>query len=274
MIDKKYDWEQLTNLLTEKYNYYHTNAPSDFKDLTFNEIIDFGEINGNIYENPIITALTLNEGKSLLNEAEYATYPLNTTINYVSRALNIPEKLFQKRGDKERGLWFILMKIFNDEDIKENVSKAMHLCGYYLATEKIYNKDDRFVILRYEPKYIDDGTYIVRQSKFLYHLSPFKYKDKILKNGFVPRSNNGRFNYPDRCYFFRDTMNKSEVLSWIPTFQKATEDRKDAKYCLYTIDVSKINANVVFYLDPNLRGGCYTADNISPTAIENIEYIQ
>lgn len=166
MTDKTYEWNQLTTLLTEKYNYYHTNAPSDFKDLTFNEVVDFGEINGNIYENPIITALTLNEGESLLNEAEYATYPLNTTINYVSRALNIPEKLFQKRGDTERGLWFILMKIFNDEDIKENVSKAMHLCGYYLANERIYNKDDRFVILRYEPKYIDDGIPSVKRKYY------------------------------------------------------------------------------------------------------------
>lgn len=94
--EKKYDWEELGNLLKSRYRYYHDNAPTPFDKLSFNEVLDFGEISDNVYENPIIRALVLNEGKSLINEAEYATYPINTTINYVSRAVNIPKYMFAK----------------------------------------------------------------------------------------------------------------------------------------------------------------------------------
>ena len=147
----------------------------------------------------------------------------------------------------------------------------MHLCGYYLAREEIYQNDKRFVVLRYEPKYIEDGNHIVRQCEFLYHLSPLKYKEKILKKGFIPKSNNGLFKYTDRCYFFMDTMSKVQILSWTPTFRRADKSRKNISYYLYTIDVSKVNDNVTFYLDPNLKGGCYTADNLSPNVILDVE---
>lgn len=271
MEEKKYNWNELIDLLDNRYNHYHMNAPYPMDELTFDEIIDFGEISDNVYENPIITSLVLNEGKSLLNEAEYATFPIDTTINYVSNALNIPMRMFKKGKKEGIGEWCIMVKAFNEDEVKENITKAMHLCGYYLADGRIYKGDNRFIILRYEPKYIDEGTRIVRECQFLYHLSPLKYKEKILKNGFVPRCKNGRFNYPDRCYFFMDNMPKNTILSWIPIFQKATKNRKNISHCLYTIDVSKINDNVVFYLDPNLKGGCYTADNISPNVIVNVE---
>jgi hypothetical protein len=271
ICDNKYDWGNLTKILDERYNRYHVNAPNEFEDLTFNEVIDFGEISGNVYENAIIASLTLNDGKELINEAEYATYPLDTTINYVSRALNIPFQMFSKGGDQYNGSWFIKIKSFNDEQIKENIKRAMHLCGYYLAREEIYQNDKRFVVLRYEPKYIEDGNHIVRQCEFLYHLSPLKYKEKILKKGFIPKSNNGLFKYPDRCYFFMDTMSNAQILSWVPTFRRADKSRQNIPYCLYTIDASKINDNVIFYLDPNLKGGCYTSDNINPNVIMKVE---
>lgn len=271
--DKVYDWGELEGVLNSKYKYYHEKSPYPFNELSFNEIIDFGEISDNVYENPIVTALCLNGGKSLLSEAEYATYPIDTTINYVSRALNIPIRMFAKCGDKYNGVWFIKIKSFNDKETKENINKAMHLCGYYLAKEGIYGDDNRYSILRYEPKYIDDANYRVSQCEYLYHLSPLKYKDKILKNGFVPKSNNGLFKYPDRCYFFMDDLSKNEILSWIPAFNKANKRNGNVPYCLYTIDVSKINYNTTLYLDPNLRSGCYTADNISPNVIIDIEDI-
>lgn len=74
--ESTYDWGTLTKMLDERYNRYHVNAPNEFEVLTFNEVIDFGEISDNVYENAIIASLTLNDGKQLINEAEYATYPL------------------------------------------------------------------------------------------------------------------------------------------------------------------------------------------------------
>lgn len=129
------------------------------------------------------------------------------------------------------------------------------------------NGDKRFLSLKYEPNYIDDANGLIRKHKYLFHISPIPYKDKILKNGFIPKSNT------DRCYFFLDTVSKKTILDWIPTFK--TYKSKDTKeqYCLYTTDISKINDNVVFYLDPNLKGGVYTMDNIAPNTIINTEII-
>lgn len=271
--EKKYDWKELGNLLKSRYRHYHDNAPSPFDKLSFNEVLDFGKVSDNVYENPIIRALVLNEGKSLLNEAEYATYPINTTINYVSRAVNIPKYMFAKGGDMYNGNWFIKIKSFNEDGIKQNVEKAMHLCGYYLAREDVCD-DDRYTILRYEPKYIDEANYYVRSCNYLYHISPLPYKEKIMRNGFVPKSKNGLFNYPDRCYFFLDDLSKDYVIrEWIPTFKKANNKYSNENWCVYTIDISKIPSNVVFYLDPNLKGGVYTMDNITPKAIEDCETI-
>ena len=152
VCDDTYDWGILTKMLDERYNRYHVNAPNKFETLSFNEVIDFGEISGNVY-----------------------------------------------------------------------------------------------------------------------HLSPMKYKEKILKKKFIPKSNNGLFKYPDRCYFFMDTMSKSQILSWVPSFRRTDKSRKNIPYCLYTIDVSKVNDNVTFYLGPNLKGRCYTADNLNPNVILTVE---
>lgn len=271
---KTYDWYELTNLLDEKYRHYHVNSPTPFNTLTMNEVLDFGELSDDIYGNPIIKALVINDGKSLLNESEYATYPIGTTINYVSNAVNLPKTMFFKGGNVHNGKWFIKLKSFNEERIKQNIEKAMHLCGYYLAREDIYMNDNRFVILRYEPKYIDEANSYVRSHKYLYHLSPLPYKSKIMRNGFVPKSNNGLFKYPDRCYFFLDTLSKDYIIrEWIPTFKKAHNKYANENWCVYTVDISKIPSNVTFYLDPNLKGGVYTMDNITPSAIDVCETV-
>lgn len=274
MKDTIYNWGDLGFFLNEKYDYYHNNAPKPFDRLNLNEVLDFGEISDDVYDNPIIRALALNEGKGLLNEAEYATYPMETTINYVSKSLNIPRKMFAKGGDAYNGKWFIKIKSFNDNKIKNNIEKAMHLCGYYLARSVAYGDDNRFVILRYEPKYVDEAEYYVREHKYMYHISPSPYMNKIYRNGFIPKSHNGLFNYPDRCYFFLDNLSKDYIIrEWIPTFKKVNKKYPNEDWCIYTIDISKIPDNVTFYLDPNLKGGVYTMDNITPKAIERCETV-
>lgn len=49
VCDNAYDWGILTKMLDERYNCYHVNAPNKFETLSFNEVIDFGEISGNVY---------------------------------------------------------------------------------------------------------------------------------------------------------------------------------------------------------------------------------
>lgn len=269
-------WKSMFDLLCkkldEKYDYFYTNPPKGVPILTKEELFEFGSLNPIIYYNPVIAALNLNENK-LLNEAEYATYPIRTTIKYVSDALSIPISSF-KTVTANNFTEFIKVTIPNIEKHRKNLDKAMHLCGYYCSKKELYNGDKRFLKLIYEPKYIDEADYIIRSNDVLYHLSPLPYKNKILKKGFIPKSNSTKFKYTDRSYFFLGTIGKNVVKEWVPVFRKYNQKYNDTPYCLYTIDVNKLSDNITFYLDPNLKGGCYTSDNIGPNSIVSVEEIE
>ena len=174
--------------------------------------------------------------------------------------------------EKSDGTETIALKTINEEDLIEDVNKAMHLCGYYEGYRKNVNKDTRFVCITYEPKFKDTVNDKVFGGKVLYHLSPLPYKDRILKNGFVPKSGNSIFKYPDRTYFFLGNMGKKVVESWITVFKSKNKKYGDKPYCLYTIDVKKLPRNIDFYSDPNLKGAIYTMDNIAPNVIKQIDY--
>lgn len=264
-------YEILYRELDEKYEYFYTNPPKGVPILTKEELFEFGSLNPVTYYNPVVTALNANEDR-LLNEAEYATYPIRTTIKYVSDALNIPLSSF-KTVAAYNFTYFIKVTIPNIEEDRKKIDKAMHLCGYYCAKKEYHKGDTRFLDLTYEPKYIDEADYIARSNQVLYHLSPLPYKEKILRNGFIPKSNSTKFTYPDRSYFFLGNVDKAKIKEWIPVFRFHNKKYKNTPYCLYTINVDKIPNNVIFYLDPNLKGGCYTSDNISPNTIISVEEI-
>lgn len=258
--------------IDNEHRYFYTNCPKGIKKLSKMELFDLGQLNDDIYLNPIVAAMQIQKD-NLLNEAEYATYPVGKTIEYISDALNLPTHMFSIK-DCYNGTKKIIIRTPNKRGLKANLDKAMHLCGYYLSNKDFYKDDGRFLELRYEPKYIDKANDIVRDNGILYHLSPMPYRRKILEKGFIPKSKSVMFKYPDRSYFFLGSMAKNEVKSWVKVFKNFNLAYGDAPYCLYTIDVNKIPDNVNFFLDPNLRGGCYTADNIGPQAICSIEEVE
>lgn len=261
--------KEMFDYIDNEHKYFYTKPPKGIKPLNKFELFELGNLNDDIYLNPIVSSMRLNESK-LLNEAEYATYPVYKTIEYVSDALHLQTHMFSI-ANCHNGAKKIIIKVPLKNGLKDNIDKAMHLCGYYLSNNNFLSNDKRFLELKYEPKYIDEADYIVRNCDYLYHISPSVYKDKILRKGFVPKSVNSEFNYPSRCYFFLGTLTKKEVKEWIPVFKKYNKKYCNTPYSLFTIDVGKIPDNVTFYLDPNLKGGCYTYDNISPSTITSVE---
>ena len=143
--------------MDEMYNYFYTNPPQDVPILEKRELFELGELSSMLYYNPIITALNINESK-LLNEAGYSTYPIETTIQYVSDALSIPLRSFNiiNRRDNVKFIRVIIPnkkpKNEKEEHDKDKLDKAMHLCGYYVAKCKYYKGDERFLDITYEPK--------------------------------------------------------------------------------------------------------------------------
>lgn len=262
-------YNSLMERIDKEFSYFYTNPPKSVPLIDKMELFHMGELNGETYSNPLVINLTLNEPK-MLSEAEYATYPIYTTIKYVSEALTIPMKYFRVI-DKNNVAQAIGVIIPDRKGLKDKVTKAMHLCGYYVSWANNVEEDKRFINIRFEPKYIDNANDTVRKNKVLYHISPLPYKERIMRRGFIPKSGNSVFNYPDRTYFFLGLMGKKTVKEWIPIFKSKNKKYGDKPYTLYTIEVSKIPTNVTFYLDPNLKGGVYTMDNISPSAIGLVE---
>ena len=106
-----------------------------------------------------------------------------------------------------------------------------------------------------EPKY----DYEVEIPKILYHASPLKFKDKIIKNGLIPKSGNKISIHPERIYLsdsFESCIKFGEYLSKNTLYNKHYKNG----YCVFIIKggVDKL------YSDINFReGGFYTLNNIS-----------
>ena len=264
-------YKEMEDYINSRYDYYYTNPPKGINPMSSMELFNIGTLDiGDFYNNPVVMMMELND-PNLLAEAEYATYPIYNTIRYVSKALQIPISQFSI-VEKSDGTETIALKTINEEDLIEKVNKAMRLCGYYEGYRKNVNKDTRFIYVTYEPKFKETVNNDVHKERVLYHISPLPYKDRILKNGFVPKSGNSIFKYPDRTYFFLGSIGKKEAEGWITVFKSKNKKYGDKPYCLYTIDVKKLPRNIDFYSDPNLKGAIYTMDNIAPNVIQQIDY--
>lgn len=86
---------------------------------------------------------------------------------------------------------------------------AMYVSGYFLSlaenmkiTSKMKDLEVGLCFMQFEARY-SRKTFDL--SKYLYHISPSRYFDKIMKNGLVPLSKSHQLKYPDRIYLFNKT---------------------------------------------------------------------
>jgi len=165
----------------------------------------------------------------------------------------------------------------------------MNAFGYFksdIIKEDIIN-DIKWIAIQFEPKFQDVINYkIIHNHKYLYHLSPTKYENKILKNGLIPKSKNDKFNYPYRVYLLMDknetfNINKTYLISVAKMLLNSRTSLitnqyiNDNEYTIYQIDISKLNKNINFYYDANLYPlSIFTVDNINPNAIQIIDRIK
>ena len=151
--------------------------------------------------------------------------------------------------------------------IKEYLPLITNL-GYFIATLTIegnewikeYNEDTKPVAFIIEPKY----DYEVKVPKKLYHASPIRLKDKILKIGLTPKSGSKISNHPERIYLSDSILECKKFANYLIEDQE-NEWYKNG-YCIYSIDGSAITK---LYSDVNFRiGGYYTLQNIKPEYIK------
>ena len=113
---------------------------------------------------------------------------------------------------------------------------------------------------------------IVRKYDFITHVTPLYNKSNILSKGFVPKSKNTMFSYPDRVFFFKgDTPFKEILYQCIDFDSKLTNKRNNHSYTIFVIDTKKIPNNVNFHTDLTCPCGIYTNDNLTPKCIKSYQ---
>lgn len=197
-------------------------------------------------------------GRLTIVEGLIYTYPIDKSVKILKNRFPELDIEVEKDGD-------IFIQGLND-----NLNKYIPFItniGYFISKITIdgqeweikYKDDSKPIAMYLEPKY----DYEVTIPDTLYHTSPLKFRNKILKYGLSPRSGSKISNHPERIYL-TDDLNKSIIFG---NYLKNEKDNQWYKkgYCIYEIDGESISK---LYSDINFReGGYYTMDNISPNNI-------
>lgn len=252
------------------------------------------DASGNMYS-------TILDGKPyLLNEGLISTYPIKNVIFALKSLFNLYDGnddternkiLFfldrQKNYNGYNGVIFynrysqndterIEIKVsendFNQNDFDKYLLKYGWFCGIY---EKLDGYDN-LIRLIYEKKFDVDVTEEVLKNKYIYHICPNIYLNKINKSGLKPKfSSWNQYSNPERVYFFMKELTHEDFVLWVNEFnaEKKFDYQRNDGWSLLRVDVSKLTNTPTFYFDPRMKNGIYTMDTISPENIEIIDYI-
>ena len=197
-------------------------------------------------------------GYLVLTEGLIKTYPLEKSINIIKK--RFPNLIIEIEKDGD---------IYVEGDMVElkNYIPLFNNLGYFISTYTIngsdwvkeYDDDTKPSALYLEPKYDIEISQI---PDILYHASPLKFKDKIFKIGFIPKTGNKLSNHPDRIYLTDDL--KTAIY-----FGENIKKEQGDGYCIWRIDGKSLSN---LYSDINLRNnGYYTLSNIPPKYFELVK---
>lgn len=198
----------------------------------------------------------------ILNEGLIKTYNPKKTIEYVKSALN-GRMWVEKCSDYK-------IVVVTYEALEKFCVKCFESCGYYQSHKPIKNlsiNDIDSVRLYFSSKYTCNKS--LEGINVLYHFAPKYVEEKILKNGFVPKSKNNYFDYPERTHFFYGDISYEELRKIGAMLCKANmNDMNNGEYVLFALDCHKIHDDIRFQIDQDWPSiGLFTYDNISPDTI-------
>ena len=135
--------------------------------------------------------------------------------------------------------------------------------GYFLSlTRTLKDKENRkWKSLQFEPLYQVSETTEILDNGDLMHLTPLYNFEKIKEEGLIPKSDNNKFSYPNRIYFFMGNIPMNQLQSVCQKLYKENRNYlNDGKFCLLKLDSKKLkqNGEINFYHDPNFSYGTFT----------------
>lgn len=223
------------------------------------------------------------EFMEMIKEGLITTHNINLYCGVIKRKLDNFEishdlKIVNK-------LSFELTLKTNQKDIIEVINHLCFMLGYYPSIyyiqlnnnmennyknidDIIFNKSIKNIKIIYEANY-DDGLYkndVICPEK-LYHLTPSKNWNSILKKGIYPKSKKRLSDHPERIYLFDNLDDYTILLKNIKISDSINGNH--FKYDLIKIDSS--NDKFILHIDPNYPDGYFTYDTINPNLIRKIK---
>jgi hypothetical protein len=202
-------------------------------------------------------------GKLALVEGLIYTHPIDKSTNILKK--KFPEFIIEIEEDGE---------IYIENQPPQKLQKYLPIItnlGYFISKLTIngkewikeYNEETKPIAFILEAKY----DHQVQIPDILYHASPIRFKDKIIKTGLTPKTGNKLSNHPDRIYLTDDLEKAINFGNYL--IEQENNDWYKNGFSIYSVKGSGISK---LYSDINLReGGYYTLNNIKK---ENINLIK
>ena len=142
------------------------------------------------------------------------------------------------------------------------LDQCMACCGYYKNHPEFHKKDST-TLCYYAAKYTNNKS--LEGIGALYHFAPKYVEQKIMQQGFVPKSKNALFDYPGRIHFFYNIPDDRVKYNFGKALCNENKNPLNNKeYVLFILDSDYIHNDITFQIDQDFIGhGLFTYDNVS-----------
>lgn len=213
-----------------------------------------------------------------VNEALISTYDPNKISRYIKSIFKLEDWEYRiiKTQNNITGVNIVVPIDFGrTEDLKEIMYNSF---GWYYTNEFNWNSEngDKYTVLSFRPKFSVSKILQeeIKKNPVLWHVTPEARYRKIKKIGFVPKSKNTKFLYPEKIHFLLGSYSFNDAVKCYKTISKFSE-YKDSAWYILKVDVRKKDGTFPkFYWDPDYNGAVYTYENIGPDKIEVVDVVK
>lgn len=210
--------------------------------------------------------------KRRLNEGENRkTFDIEIVKETIIKNYNLEEEQFViSTENNDIKVALIVPHIGDNENM---IIEDMKSLGYYETIRGIVEADNmEYTMIRFDPKYPKDITSVVRQMKYIKHITPKYNLESIKNNGFIPLHKNEVYRYPPRIHFLKENIDNWN-LEYLgeQLCEYNTNKENDGNYIIFTLDVSKIPNDVKFIGDSCYKFGICTENKIPYNAVVDVK---
>lgn len=212
-----------------------------------------------IEETEHLEKTSLDEEQRILNEGLILSYSEDKFIDILSKKLDISPHYFKK----EYGAVIAILDFKIDA---ENIQTELNLTGYDLVkieTDLSFSKRVARFIHSFQPRY---PSKIENIPQYLYHITPAKNTEKILKIGLTPRNTQTSFNHSTSRIYLLASSNIDKDANRIARYVLYSR-LINREYTIFKISTAK---DMSYYKDPSLVIGDISTTCFGVFVLRNI----